>query len=53
MSTGNEWWQEFFSGAGADFTLGTREEQTNAEADFIEKALQLEPGASVVLLVSN
>ena len=49
MSIQREWWKTFFSGVALDLWRGVvNEEQTHAEADFIEKALQLSPKAKVL-----
>ena len=43
------WWQTFFSGVALDlWRLAVSEEQTNAEADFIQKILQLPLHAKVL-----
>jgi SAM-dependent methyltransferase len=47
MST--QWWENFFHGVALDFwRAAVSEEQTRAEADFIEKQLQLVPGDRVL-----
>lgn len=44
-----EWWENFFSGIALDFWRGAlTEEQTRAEADFIQKQLQLATGAKIL-----
>ena len=44
-----DWWRDFFSGVVVDFWLRMpTEEQTRAEAGFIEKALRLSPRARVL-----
>jgi SAM-dependent methyltransferase len=44
-----EWWTEFFSGLWLDVQRrAMSEESTRAEADFIEKLLQLQPGLRVL-----
>ncbi len=43
------WWQNFFHGVALDFwRAAVSEEQTRAEADFIQKQLQVAPGARVL-----
>src|SRR6266702_2077566 len=45
----SEWWRDFFSGVAVDLWLRVpTEEQTRAEADFIEKALRLPPHARLL-----
>jgi SAM-dependent methyltransferase len=45
----NDWWRSFFTGVSVDLWLGaTSEEQTRAEADFLQKTLRLEPRARVL-----
>jgi SAM-dependent methyltransferase len=45
----NDWWKDFFSGLIVDFWQAViPEETTKAEADFLEKHLQLSPGARVL-----
>lgn len=42
MSNQAHWWREFFSGAALEFVKTSRdEEQTHAEADFVQQALGL------------
>ncbi|MBI3949747.1 MAG: class I SAM-dependent methyltransferase [Acidobacteria bacterium] len=49
MNRQTEWWQSFFSGLWLDAQRQAKtEEQTRAEADAIEKLLQLAPGAKVL-----
>ncbi len=44
-----EWWENFFQGVALDFWRAVvTEEQTRAEADFIQKHLLLSSGASVL-----
>jgi len=43
-----EWWQGFFSGLWLDVQRRFRAERTPAEADFIERVLQLRPQAQVL-----
>ncbi len=44
-----DWWRTFFSGVPVEMWLRVpTEEQTRTEADFIEKALRLAPGAKVL-----
>ncbi len=44
MDVPKDWWLTFFSGAAVDFWLHlTTEEQTQAEANFIQKMLQVSP----------
>jgi SAM-dependent methyltransferase len=46
---GSEWWRSFFSGVMVETWLSaTSDEETRAEADFIEKALRISPGARVL-----
>ena len=43
------WWENFFHGVALDFwRAAISDEQTRAEADFIQKQLQLSPGARVL-----
>jgi SAM-dependent methyltransferase len=43
------WWEDFFHGIALDFWRAVvSEEQTRAEADFIQKQLQLEAGLKVL-----
>jgi SAM-dependent methyltransferase len=43
------WWENFFHGVALDFwRAAVSDEQTRAEADFIQKQLQLSPGARVL-----
>jgi SAM-dependent methyltransferase len=43
------WWENFFHGVALDFwRAAVSEEQTRAEADFIQKQLQLSAGARVL-----
>ena len=43
------WWENFFHGVALDFwRAAVSEEQTRAEADFIQKQLKLSPGAKVL-----
>ena len=43
------WWENFFHGVALDFwRAAVSEEQTRAEADFIQKQLQLSAGAKVL-----
>lgn len=43
------WWENFFHGVSLDFwRAAVSEEQTRAEADFIQKRLQLSSGAKVL-----
>ena len=43
------WWENFFHGVALDFwRAAISDEQTRAEADFIEKSLQLSAGATVL-----
>jgi SAM-dependent methyltransferase len=43
------WWENFFHGVALDFWRGAiSDEQTRAEADFIEKSLKLPAGAKVL-----
>jgi SAM-dependent methyltransferase len=47
MST--NWWENFFQGIALDFwRAAVTEEQTRAEADFIQKQLQLDAGAKIL-----
>src|SRR5437773_8355509 len=47
MST--NWWENFFHGIALDFwRAAVTEEQTRAEADFIQKQLQLDTGAKIL-----
>ena len=49
MSVAEDWARDFFAGLFVDLWLGaTTEQQTRQEADFLEKALRLPAGASVV-----
>ncbi len=49
MDVPKEWWRTFFSGAAVDFWLqATSEEQTQTEADFIQKMLQVSPPAHLL-----
>ena len=49
MSTEAEWWEGFFSGLWLEVQQRMwPEEQTRAQADFIERALQLPPRARVL-----
>ena len=42
MGKQTDWWREFFSGPALDFVQHSRdEEQTNAEADYVQQALGL------------
>ncbi len=44
-----EWWENFFHGVALDFWRAVvTEEQTRAEADFLQKHLQLSEGAMVL-----
>ena len=44
-----DWWRDFFSGMFVDLWLRVpTEEQTRSEVEFIEKLLQLPPGARVL-----
>ncbi|HEV2884738.1 MAG TPA: class I SAM-dependent methyltransferase [Pyrinomonadaceae bacterium] len=44
-----DWWENFFHGVALDFwRAAISDEQTTAEAAFIEKQLQLSPGAKVL-----
>src|SRR6266498_3256452 len=43
------WWENFFHGVALDFWRAVvSEEQTRAEGDFIQRQLQLSPGAKVL-----
>jgi SAM-dependent methyltransferase len=43
------WWESFFHGVALDFwRAAISKEQTQAEADFLQKQLQLQPGAKVL-----
>jgi SAM-dependent methyltransferase len=49
MSAAHDWARDFFTGPFVDLWLqATGEQQTRAEADFLEKALRLTPGAKVL-----
>lgn len=50
MSMQTEWWESFFTGLWLDIVrpVKTDDEKTRAEADFIEKVLQLTPQAEVL-----
>jgi cyclopropane fatty-acyl-phospholipid synthase-like methyltransferase len=49
MSTPAAWWESYFSGLWLDIPRQAKpEEQTRAEADFIEKALHLTAEAAVL-----
>ena len=49
MSSGTEWWKEFFAGRVLDFVRHSRDnEVTQEEADFIEQALALGPEAKIL-----
>ena len=50
MSTQTEWWESFFTGSWLDLVRPVKmdDERTRAEADFIEKVLQLVPQAEVL-----
>lgn len=49
MNVQNNWWRNFFSGIAVDLWRAvTTEEQTRAEADFIEKQLRAERGAKLL-----
>jgi len=49
VSSQADWWQEFFSGPVLEFVLHSRdEEQTQADADFLQHALGLPPGARIL-----
>jgi len=49
MSTQTNWWENFFHGVALDFwRAAISEEQTRAEADFINRQLQLPIGARVL-----
>lgn len=49
MNTAEGWARDFYSGVFVDLWLGaTTEQQTRAEADFLEKVLGLPPGGTVV-----
>src|SRR6185436_9945661 len=44
-----EWWQSFFSGPWQDLQLsGYPEEQNQAEAAFMIKALRVDPGSRIL-----
>ena len=43
------WWEDFFNGIALDFwRAAVTEEQTRAEADFIQRLLQLDAGARIL-----
>ena len=45
----NNWWKKFFNGVALDFWRAVLSpEQTHAEADFIQKHLELRPNAKVL-----
>jgi cyclopropane fatty-acyl-phospholipid synthase-like methyltransferase len=45
----SDWWKDFFAGVAVDLWLRVpTPEQTRAEVDFIQQALQLAPGARVL-----
>lgn len=49
MNKPTEWWKEFFHGVSLDlWRQAVTDEQTRAETDFIQHALQLPPGAKVL-----
>ena len=49
VSADPHWWRDFFSGPVLDFVQDSREEnQTEVEADFLQQALQLLPGARIL-----
>ena len=49
MSVAEGWARDFFAGLFVDLWLGaTTDEQTQQEADFLEKVLRLPEGASIV-----
>lgn len=49
MSKQPEWWENFFTGISLDlWRAAVTEEQTRAEADFIESALQLSPPSKIL-----
>jgi SAM-dependent methyltransferase len=49
MGTQAEWWEEFFSGIWLDVQRQIKtHEETRSEVDFIERVLQLPPGAQVL-----
>lgn len=49
MSLPKEWWEDFFDGTTLDFWRQVfSEEQNRAEADFIEKVLELPPPAKIL-----
>jgi SAM-dependent methyltransferase len=48
-STKSNWWEDFFQGIALDFwSAVVNPEQTNAEADFIQRHLQLPAGGRVL-----
>ncbi len=49
MNASDDWWRTFFSGMAVDFWLrATTEEQTRAEADFLQERLRVSPPARVL-----
>jgi SAM-dependent methyltransferase len=49
MSAANDWWRTFFHGTVAEAWLAaTTEEQTQQEADFVQKTLQVPPPARLL-----
>ena len=49
VKTDPNWWQDFFSGPVLDFVRDSRDENQNeVEADFLQQALQLLPGARIL-----
>ncbi len=49
MKTDPDWWRNFFSGLALDFVRESRDENQNeVEADFLQQALQLAPGARIL-----
>ncbi len=44
-----DWWRDFFSGPVLDFVRDSRDEDQNGvEADFLQQALHLPPGARIL-----
>ena len=49
MRDQTEWWREFFSGPVLDFVQHSRDEETTqAEADFVQQALELSPDSKIL-----
>lgn len=49
MEVAKDWWKEFFSGLAVEIWRSVvNEEQTRSEADFLEKVLEVPPGAEML-----